>query len=369
LKYSRVDSSVLAKDYINIALIQIHLSEFDEAFQALQLGRQLARRHQVKIDIKLGYEVLAWYYANIGEYEKAYNAQVRYTQVFDSIIYNDNNLKMAELTKRYEQEKKDLKILNLNKTSQVQQLQLRQQRLIILAIILLLVGSTLAFLFLLQKRKLDFQKSLYSMQMKAENAKMSSHFNANAINAIRDYMNRHGVKAAETYVRKFGRLMRLVLDLSEEEVISLEKELEVLDNYLPLEAIRHENFEYDIDYGELDPATIFIPPLIIQTFVENAIKHGQARRKESGKLIVHISTHQELLLVTIEDNGIGEKAAEKIKVSLKEKDASHGILMSQERLSLMEKLTAVKASLNFEDLNQGLRVNLNLPINHKPSPV
>ena len=95
-------------------------------------------------------------------------------------------------------------------------------------------------------------------------------------------------RKASKYLAKFSRLVRNILDSSVEEFISLEQEISTIENYLGLQKIRFpEKFDYTIEVDErLDPASVRIPPMLAQPFIENAIEHGIKHKNSKGKIDV-----------------------------------------------------------------------------------
>ena len=157
---------------------------------------------------------------------------------------------------------------------------------------------------------------------------------------------------ANSYLTKLSRLLRKVLNYSDYENISLEKELEMLRLYLELENIRLKgaiNYKIDID-EDVDSAEIQIPTLILQPFAENAIWHGLVNKKGEKNLFVHISSVNRTLVCVIEDNGIGRVSAS----SLKKKQSSHiskGMELITRRLEIIKlKSELGNACFTVEDL-------------------
>lgn len=137
---------------------------------------------------------------------------------------------------------------------------------------------------------LKLNKDLATSQLTALRAQMNPHFIFNALNSIQQYILTGNVDQANKYLSKFSRLQRDVLNNSDQNFISLEKEIEMLNLYLELEQLRfNENFEYHIIVSEdIDSTELLIPPMILQPFVENAIWHGLMSKKDIGKLWFHL---------------------------------------------------------------------------------
>ncbi|MBK8700750.1 MAG: histidine kinase [Saprospiraceae bacterium] len=210
-------------------------------------------------------------------------------------------------------------------------------------------------------RKEEQEKSLLHQriahtEMAALRAQMNPHFIFNCLNSINRFILVHDTEAASDYLTRFSRLIRLVLDSSREEFISLEKELEALRLYLGMEAMRFQDgFNWKI---EIDPNVftdqITIPPLLLQPYVENAIWHGlmQAPQDHGVKeLLVHVFfVTDKCVHIEIIDNGIGRTKAGVLKSKGENSHKSYGISLTQERINLLYKTSGQPAEIFIEDL-------------------
>jgi hypothetical protein len=175
---------------------------------------------------------------------------------------------------------------------------------------------------------------------------------------------------ASAYLTKFSRLMRLVLENSRSEKVSLESELAALSLYIDLETLR---FKDKISYSlSVDPSVdkrfIRIPPLMIQPYVENAIWHGLMHRDEGGKIDITVKQpHDNLLEVEIVDNGIGRQAAMALKSKSATDKKSFGMQITSERLALVNTLYNTQTMIEIKDLENeegeaiGTKVTLKIP--------
>lgn len=209
------------------------------------------------------------------------------------------------------------------------------------------------------------------LRLRALRTQMNPHFLFNSLNAIQECIITHQNDAAVTYLAKFSKLVRLILEHSDKPLIPLSKELETLRLYLDIEALRFtETFEYELDANtHLDPSLISIPPMLVQPYAENAIWHGLLNKPGERKLRLRFTSDEDSLFVTIEDNGIGRRAAAEQQHPQKEGYASRGMQLIDERLTLInEGQHDNLASAEVEDLTDahgqpaGTRVRLTLPL-------
>ncbi len=136
---------------------------------------------------------------------------------------------------------------------------------------------------------------------------MNPHFIFNSMNSIQSYISGNDSFTAMTYLSKFAQLMRFILENSRKSMVSLEDEISTLTLYMELEKIRFKDkFEFDL---KVDPKiikdSVFVPPMLIQPFVENAIKHGFKNIESKGLLTVDFQLEIGSMKCTITDDGIG----------------------------------------------------------------
>ena len=207
------------------------------------------------------------------------------------------------------------------------------------------------YLLLRQRKEADYRQKLKEAEMLTLRTQMNPHFMFNTLNSINSFIIENKREAASGYLTTFSKLMRSILEFSQESVISLDDEIRTLGLYLELEAVRLEHsFDYTIKVDkELKDELIRIPPLILQPFVENAIWHGLRHKQEQGNLYISFRKQDDKYLkIRIEDDGIGRKAAAEIKKN-QNSHKSYGIGITIERLSMLDPENTV----NIIDLNDG----------------
>lgn len=205
-----------------------------------------------------------------------------------------------------------------------------------------------------EAEKNQLKQQIAEIEMTALRAQMNPHFIFNCLNSINRFILVHDTEAASAYLTKFSRLIRLILDGSREDFVTLDKEIEALRLYIEMESMRFsDSFEWKI---VIDPnvrmENVLLPPLLLQPYVENAIWHGlmQAPPAEPKKLTIHIHQSEEKLIIEISDNGIGRKKALEIKSKDGNKHKSYGITLTEERLKLMGKIKGITTEVLIEDL-------------------
>lgn len=211
---------------------------------------------------------------------------------------------------------------------------------------LLAIGSALILFLLARMRanairlkaaaKSEEEQRMSELRMSALRAQMNPHFIFNAINSIQHYILNNDSEKAYSYLAKFSKLIRLVLDQSQSKTITLKQELEMLGLYLELEKLRFEQpIEVTVHIApNIDQGAIRLPGMLIQPYVENAIWHGLLPLEgRDGILTITISEENDQLLIAIEDNGVGRAGMEDTQKQPKRQ--SYGMLITSERLKLM----------------------------------
>ncbi len=178
------------------------------------------------------------------------------------------------------------------------------------------------------KRREKHQREKLELEMQAVRSQLNPHFLFNSMNSIQHLVNADENEKANLFLSKFGALMRKVLNQSELTLIPLKEELETIETYLELEALRHK-FRYSISCDEtIDQFTIEIPPLLLQPFVENAVIHG-INGNQNGEIEVKVQKENETIRIEIIDNGVGIDKARVAELKGK------GLQITQKRVDLM----------------------------------
>ena len=205
--------------------------------------------------------------------------------------------------------------------------------------------------------------------MQVLRSQMNPHFIFNCLSSINRFILINKTEEAADYLTKFSRLMRMALHNSEKSSITLETELEALRLYLELERLRFKNtFDYSITLvNTIETSTIFIPPLLLQPFAENAIWHGLMHKKDFGHLDISLSIEGRILHCLITDNGIGRQEAALLKSKSAENNKSMGMQKTVARLALLNHQSSENTFFAVEDVMDehrhvsGTKVVLKIP--------
>jgi two-component sensor histidine kinase len=219
-------------------------------------------------------------------------------------------------------------------------------------------------LFVSEKNKLKELRT--QAEMKALRSQMNPHFIFNCMNTIEAFVLDNKPREASGFLQKFSKLTRRVLEYSEHELVSLEKDIETLKLYIDLEVIRYNNvFEHKVivDF-DVHREAYLMPPLLIQPFVENAILHGLRFKTEGqGLLTIHYYKEDNQLICEVIDNGIGRAAAEAIKAKSSIKRNSMGMKVTNDRIRVIDASYEQGASVTLSDVDGGgTRVLVRVPL-------
>ena len=221
------------------------------------------------------------------------------------------------------------------------------------------------------EQRTAYEKRLAEVETLALRSQMNPHFLFNSLNTIEYFVLKGDEANATRYLSSFSRLLRLILNHSNEETVRLSEELTGLKLYLELESSRFdENFRYTIEVdSSIDPDDVYVPPLLLQPFVENAIWHGlQHSDKTDKRLWLRvIPLDDQTLRLEIEDNGIGREQAARLKSRSSTFQKSLGMTITQQRIDLFNRTYPAQLDVQLIDLlangQSGTLVRMTLQLN------
>ena len=326
------DRNWVMRSLLDIAKTYLALGNNDSAFKYGDESLSIAKQTEAKQVIRDACKILSSVYDHWHQPDSAFFYYQWYTTMKDSVLNDQVKGKLAAYS--FEQ-----KIELLNKEKEIQQAQLQKESLwrkfLIIGIIALIFIAVIIFRVIMLKRKneknlrelaeneltiqklesekkqSDLQQQATELEMQALRAQMNPHFIFNCLNAINGFILTNDSETAAGYLTKFSRLIRMVLNNSQRKFISLEEDLETLELYLYMEKLRFtNNFQYKINCDDsVDALSIFIPPMLLQPFAENAIWHGLMQKEGDGELLIDLHREENILHCTITDNGVGREKA------------------------------------------------------------
>jgi len=218
--------------------------------------------------------------------------------------------------------------------------------------------------------QIKLREELETLKLNAFKSQMNPHFIFNALNSIKLYIINNESKKAAHYLNKFSKLIRKILQASDQKEISLSEELETMNLYMTIENIRFSN---EIDFSiqvnsNINLNTIKFPPLLLQPFLENSLWHGLSSKKGDKKIVLLINKPTNSAIdISIEDNGIGREASARIKSEKSIKRKSIGINLTRNRLDNFVKDLQNSYAITYQDLKEnnnvlGTKVIISFPL-------
>jgi hypothetical protein len=228
------------------------------------------------------------------------------------------------------------------------------------------------FIFLVKKintyqvvHKESLNRRLVTLQLQGIKTQLDPHFTFNSLNSIASLIYLEDRQAAYDYLIKFTQLLRGILNDAERIYRSLGEELEFVTTYLDLEKLRFgEKFNYEIEIGEGISQKEKVPKMVLQTFAENAVKHGIMPGAEGGLLKIRVEKETDYLRLIIEDNGIGREAAAGHSTS-----TGKGLKITGEFYDILNQMNKKQIKHSISDLYNkggepaGTRVEVWVPLN------
>ncbi len=220
-----------------------------------------------------------------------------------------------------------------------------------------------------EREKNRIQRQVFEMETRVIKAQMNPHFIFNSMNSIQQFILVDDTGNANTYLVKFAKLLRKILESSTEENITLDNELDILNKYIEIESLRFESaFTYQIVVdGKLNAPETRIPHMLIQPFVENAIWHGLLKKESDKNLNISFKyLNEQALCCIIDDNGAGRNLNKVSPDVIKKK--SLGVQFTAQRLELMRKEWGADYGIEITDktsasgTSEGTCVKITIPI-------
>lgn len=360
----------LGQIYKNLAEVHWQQKRQDSAVFYLNKSIAVSEKINDQNALLLANDLLHRYHANQNNYKMAYQTLLDFNSVNQNIFNKEKQNSIAEISTKYETEKKEAQIKALSQQKKIADLESQKQKSITIAITLFLL-SLLIIGYLLFKRykanqknellkvsleetekTLKAEKKAAESELKALKSQMNPHFIFNALNSIQEQFMFGDKLLANEQMGNFTTLTRQILTVSGKKKISLATEVDILTKYLELEKMRFDSdFTYHIKIAEnIDDEYTELPPMLIQPFVENSIKHGLLHKKGLKELHLTFALNDDetFLICTIQDNGIGR--AQSKAIQQKNKHNSFSTSAIAQRLELLYGGANMENLLQYKDL-------------------
>ncbi len=347
------------------------LCELNIIFEKYDLAREQGEKAlQLAKDINtLEWQLTSWkhlstIYRHSEAHEKALVAYKNHIQLRDSVQGEDKKLELARKEMTFELENQEIKAkAEIEKEKLIKNITL-------LCGLGILIGAVIGYILykrkrdaIEQKNMADFKTKVAETELKALRSQMNPHFIFNAMSSIGDYMDNNDLETASDYLVKFSKLTRAILENSEKKWISLEEDIELTRLYIEIESLRLKGKITHTFYVDntIDVENTLVPPLILQPFIENSIWHGIAKKAEGGNIKISFHKTDDTVVCGVDDNGVGRNVRSEGQLNHK----SMGVQITKNRLSIINQLKNAKSSVTMIDKEEGLKVEVKLPLELK----
>lgn len=365
--------------YHNVGNVFLKQKKYKKALFWLNRSIEIREQFGAKNQIYNTYRVISDVYRETNDQQKALEYLELYVNYLDSNTTIEAAAKIAELSESYRAAERERLIISQGDSierqrqernlteAKLENVQLRNnfQAYTIIAFIVIIVLAGVIIFYRWNQTQIKQQQQEAEMRQTLLRTQMNPHFVFNAMSVIQSYIFENDTVNSSKFLVNFSRLMRLILENSPKEFIPITTETEILEKYLSMQKLRFQDrFEYIIDCDEmLQDDSAVIPPMITQPFIENAIEHGQLHTIEGGFIRVSFQKEENMLLIRIEDNGIGRKASKENKKSSAHK--SMAMTITKDRIDNLNKKYRTDGFMEIEDYNKsletGTKVLISLP--------
>lgn len=364
LQESIGDPEGSALSHYNLGLVYLRENQYDEALghfiKTISIGEKYGGKELVIKSIGYCSDI----YYKTGEYRLAYENLSKAKELSDTVFSLRKAEQIEELKTRYETEKNRLENENLKQTNMDNLIIIRQQQILLLLIVGVACLMALTLFFLLQRQRLLDKRKAIELEQKLLRSQMNPHFIFNTITLAQSFILGKSAREAVNMLSSFATLMRLILENSAHEFIPFEKEIQTIQLYLELQHQRYNDrfrFELNID-PQLNDLDLFVPPMMAQPFIENAIEHGFDSMEPPGLIVISYSWQDKMIRCEVDDNGIGIGAT----AGASKNQHSYGKEITQQRIQILEKKHKQKSKLELTDKKtfgqKGTHVRLTLPV-------
>jgi len=351
------NTEIVIISLLGISETYIYENNYPKALFFAKKGEALAKELNILESQKKASKLLSEIYENTSQYKKAFESHQQFKILNDSLLNKENIQRITQLEYEYKYEKeldkaeeREIKLTNTVKDTSENLI--KSQRNLLLGIVAFLVISFLlgTVIFFLKLRNEKEKTQNIVIEQKLLRSQMTPHFIFNSLSVLQGMILNKEEKKSVSYLSKFSKLLRITLENSRDKLVSLEQELTAVENYLALQNLENEAYEYSVSTEEIIDSTKFqVPPMLIQPFVENAIEHAFVNQTGNKKIDVYLKYSNKNLICTIADNGSGINL-EKDKTKANKKSLSTTI--TAERLSMLAKDFKMTGSVTVEDRKQ-----------------
>ena len=350
-----------AKTLFKLAQLDLKENKIENAKKNALDCYNLSLKNNYPFEIRSAADLLSQIYSQKKNFKQALDFKNIVTRISDIIYYDENKNNTLKAEYKYNSSIKEAQIKALSQQNKIADLESQRQKTIGFILIIVIISILITSYVLFNRYKIKKQNELLKSQLaqaqktieaekkateselKALKSQMNPHFIFNALTSIQDQFMFGDKIIANEQMGNFTYLTRQILSVSGKKQILLSTEIDILSKYLELEKMRFKtDFEYEINLkGNIDEDYHEIPPMLVQPFVENSIKHGLLHKSGLKKVSVdfELDTNEECMICTIIDNGIGREKSAEIKTRNETTHQSFSTESIVQRLEIWNKST------------------------------
>ena len=355
------DPQLEIKQMVNLSSNYQKVGEDKNAQRVLEEAYKLAISKNQTIEAGRIVQLMVAQYYKQKTPDAALNIYTDFLNKLDTLVKSDSTLIESKFFQLQES-----RIAQLEKEKILRDNLIKKQNILNYGLISGILLITL-FLVFIVRALYSIKKKNKKIALQSLRREMNPHFIFNSLNSVNQFIADNNELEANKYLTSYSRLMRNILENSNKDFVSLTTEIEQLKEYLELEYLRfHDKFRYEISINEkIDTDTLFIPNMLIQPLLENAIWHGLRYKDKDGVLQLTADMEKKNIKIIVSDNGIGMIQSNKLKTEHQKKNISLGISNTKERIKLLNDLYHMNISMtiiNKEEPETGVIVYLYFPI-------
>jgi len=348
----------------NLSTNYFEANKPQEGISALQQAYDLAVSEGRTLEAKNILIQLVDQYNKIRNTKKSLETYADFVDKLEGLVKNDSTL----IDEKFFQVQED-KILRLEK-ERILKDELIARKNTFNYVLLISIGLILISLLLIARALYSIKKKNKKIALQSLRREMNPHFIFNSLNSVNQFIAQNNELEANKYLSSYSKLMRNIMENSNKDFIPLSVEMEQMKEYLDLEHMRFQdkfNYKIEID-NSLDTDSVFIPNMLIQPQLENAIWHGLRYKEETGFLSLKVKAESNKLIIIIEDNGIGLTKSQELKTKHQREHKSRGLTNTLERINLLNSLYHTNISITLTEKKEpqtGVIVILQFPLMDK----
>jgi len=353
-----------SESLMNLGSLMMKLKQYRESRKYLTQGLQRAinKKPTYILNIaKRAYQAMAKLDSLEGNYRSALGNYKQYIIYRDSMTNDVSAVKNMELRLQYDFGKKEDSLKQKQILTQTKlDSQKKQKNFYLAGAGMLALLSVFVFLNFRNQKKINrltsdaHAKEKAELELQSLRAQLNPHFMFNSLNAIQELILLEENEKSQSYLARFAKLLRLLLENADKPFIALQREIDFLQLYLSLENLRIPDLRFSITVDpNINPETTQIPNMILQPYIENAIWHGLSHKEKDKRLQIRINNEDGFTKYEMEDNGVGRKKSAELKSLYRKEHKSKGMELLSKRFRLLAKEYGAEVETTITDVVGG----------------